>query len=95
LFWQIKITFKTSFDQESENSPFFPSSNFLPHKRAVFAVRGFLIKKIKYTNTRILKFAQVVVDPVALSLISPPLALSTKIEELFGLLTSLPHKNHK
>jgi hypothetical protein len=36
----------------------------------------------------------VVADPVALALISPPLALSTKIEELFGLLTPLPHKKN-
>jgi hypothetical protein len=31
-----------------------------------------------------LKTSQVVADPVALALISPPLALSTKTEELFG-----------
>jgi hypothetical protein len=24
LFWQIKISFKTSFEQESQNSPFLP-----------------------------------------------------------------------
>jgi hypothetical protein len=32
-----------------------------------------------------LKNSQVVVNSVALALISPPLALSTKTEELFGL----------
>jgi hypothetical protein len=62
LFWQIKITFKTSFDQESK------------------------------THTKILKNSQVVADPVALAIISPPLALSTIMEELFGPLTPLPHK---
>jgi hypothetical protein len=34
-------------------------------------------------------------DPFALALISPPLALSTKTGDLFGLLTSLPHQNVK
>jgi hypothetical protein len=38
-----------------------------------------------YTYTKILKNSQVVVNSVALALISPPLALSTKTEELFGL----------
>jgi hypothetical protein len=36
----------------------------------------------------------VVADLVALALISSPLALSTKTEELFGLLTPLPYKNY-
>jgi hypothetical protein len=35
------------------------------------------------------------VDPVALTLISPPLALSTKTEELVSTLTPLPHQNVK
>jgi hypothetical protein len=39
-----------------------------------------------------LKNSQVVADLVALALISAPLALGTKIEELFGLLAPLPHK---
>jgi hypothetical protein len=34
-------------------------------------------------------------DPVALALISPPLALSTKTEEILVPLTPLPHKNVK
>jgi hypothetical protein len=38
-----------------------------------------------------LKNSQVVADSVAFALISPPLALSTKTEELFGPLTPLPH----
>jgi hypothetical protein len=36
-----------------------------------------------------LKNTQVVANPVALALISPPLALSTKAEELFGLLNPI------
>jgi hypothetical protein len=34
-------------------------------------------------------------DPFALTLISPPLALSTKIGDLFGPLTPLPYQNVK
>jgi hypothetical protein len=83
LFWQIKKIFKTSFDQIPKTPPF-PIIKFLPYKRAVFAIRGFR-SKTKYSHTNILKNTQVVVDPVALALISPPLALSTKTEELFAL----------
>jgi hypothetical protein len=59
----------------------FPIIKFLPHKRAVFAIKVFW-SKAKYTYTKSLKNSQVVADPVALALISPPLALSTKTEEL-------------
>jgi hypothetical protein len=38
---------------------------------------------------------KVVADLVALALISPPLALSTKREELFDPLTSSPHKKSR
>jgi hypothetical protein len=80
LFWQIKISFKTSFDHKPEKLPLFTIIKFLPHKRVVFfAIRGFG-QRNKYT--KILKNSQVVVDPVALALISPPLALSPKTEEL-------------
>jgi hypothetical protein len=37
----------------------------------------------------------VVVDPVALALISPPLALSTKTEKLVAFKTSLPHQESR
>jgi hypothetical protein len=42
-----------------------------------------------------LKNSQVAADLVALALISPPLLLSTKTEELFGPLTPLPYTNRK
>jgi hypothetical protein len=49
----------------------------------------------EFLHFKFLKTSQVVVDPVALTLISPPLALSTKIEELSGPLTPLPYTNRK
>jgi hypothetical protein len=61
LFWQIKISFRTSFDPTPKTPPF-PIIKFLPHKRAVFA--------IKYSYT---KSSQVVADLVALALIFIPL----------------------
>jgi hypothetical protein len=79
-FWQIKISFKTSFDQKPETPPF--SHNQISHpKESRFCNKRVLIKT-KYTYTKILKNSQVIADPVALALISPPLALSTKTEEL-------------
>jgi hypothetical protein len=59
--------------------PLFPIIEFLPHKR-----EGFDKKNQVFLHYKFLKNSQVAADPVALALISPPLALSTKTKELFG-----------
>jgi hypothetical protein len=38
LFWQIKISYKTSFDQILKTPPF-PIVKISPHKRAIFAMK--------------------------------------------------------
>jgi hypothetical protein len=81
LFWQIKIHFKTSFDQNQKTPPSSHNQIFSLQESS-FCNKRVLIKETKYTFTRILKNSQVVADPVALALNSPPLALSTKTEEL-------------
>jgi hypothetical protein len=62
----------------------------LPHKRMI--LQSVLIK-YKASNSTFLKFHKWLADPFALALISPPLALSTKMGDLFGPLTPLPHQN--
>ena len=47
------------------------------------------------TLTLLFQNSQVVADPFALALISPPLALSTKTGDPFGPLTPLSHQNFK
>jgi hypothetical protein len=44
------------------------------------------------SNSTIFKILKWLADPVALALISPPLALSTKTESFLALLTPLPHQ---
>jgi hypothetical protein len=84
LFWQIKASFKTSFHQIPKTLPF-PIIKVLPHKRAVFAIKHSYTKNFWKNH----EFTSGWLDPVALALISPPLALSTKTEELFGPLNSI------
>jgi hypothetical protein len=79
-FRQIKISFKTSFDQKPKILPFSHNQISLPLESS-FCNKRVLIRT-KYTYTKILKKSQVIADPVALTLISSPLALSTKTEEL-------------
>jgi riboflavin transporter FmnP len=43
LFWQIKRSFKSKFDQMPKAPPF-SIIKFLPHKIAVFAIKMILIK---------------------------------------------------
>ena len=81
LFWQIKIHFKTSFDQNQKTPPSSHNQIFSPQESS-FCNKRVLIKETKYTFTRILKNSQVVADPVALAWIYPPMALSIKTEEL-------------
>ena len=40
LFWQIERSFKSKFDQMPKTPPF-PIIEILPHKRTMFAIRGF------------------------------------------------------
>jgi hypothetical protein len=59
-----------------QTPPLFPIIIKSPHKRPNFAIRVFL--QIKSSNSIVFKNSQVVADPFALTLISPPLASSTK-----------------
>jgi hypothetical protein len=93
LFWQIKGSFKSKFDQMPK-TPHFSIIEFLPHKRIVFAIRGFW-PNIENLTLNFLKFHKWLADPVALAFISPPLELSTKTGELVGPLIPLPHQNIK
>jgi hypothetical protein len=70
--------------------PLFPIIIKSPHKRPNFAIRVFC--QIKSSNSIVFKNSQVVADPFALALISPPLALSTKTGSFLALLTPLPHQ---
>ena len=92
LFWQIKRSFKSKFDQMPKTPPF-PIIKFLPHKRTIFAITWF------WSNTKnvTLKFwnSQVVGWSSCFGLNFSPFGLSTKIGELFGPLIPLPHTNVK
>jgi hypothetical protein len=71
--------------------PLFPIAKILPHKRSIFAIRGFWAKHKDSNSTIFLEIHKWLADPFALALISPPLALSTKTGDLFGPLTPLPN----
>ena len=85
---------KIRFDQVPKTPPF-SHNQISPPQESDFCNKRVLIKNQVFLHFKFLKNSQVVADPVALALISPPLALSTKIEELLGPLTPLPHKNVK
>jgi hypothetical protein len=51
--------------------------------------------KHQESNSTIFEIHKWLADAVALALISPPLALSTKTGELVGPLTPLPHQSVK
>jgi hypothetical protein len=93
LFWQIERSFKSKFDQMPKTPPF-PIIEILPHKIIIFANKRVLTKHRKF-NSPIFEIHKWFTDTVALALISPPLALSTKIGDLFGPITPLPHQNVK
>jgi hypothetical protein len=75
-------------------TPPFSHNQFSPLKRTFFCNKRVLIKH-KESNSITFEIHKWLADPVALALISPPLALSTKIVELVGPLTPLPHQNVK
>jgi hypothetical protein len=93
LFWQIERSFKCNFDQMAKTPPF-PIIKILPHKRTFFANKRVLTKHRKF-NSPIFEIHKWLANPVALALISPPLALSTKTGDLLGPITPLPHQNVK
>jgi hypothetical protein len=82
LFWQIKIFFKTNFDKKEPETPPFSNNQISPPQESSFCNKRVLIKKPSILPLNYFKNSQVVVDPVALALISPPFALSAKTEEL-------------
>jgi hypothetical protein len=98
LFLQIKFIFlslsqthlfghkerysKSEIEQDPKTPPF-PIIINSPHKRPNFAIRVFW--QTKNSNSTIFKISQVVDDPFALALISPPLALSTKTGSFLAL----------
>jgi hypothetical protein len=75
-------------------TPPFSHNETSPPIRERFCNKRVLIK-YKASNSTFLKFHKWLADPFALALISPSLALSTKMGDLFGPLTSLPHQNVK
>jgi hypothetical protein len=98
LFLQLKIIFlslsQTHMFRHKERysnlkidlvpkTPPFPIIIYSPHRRPNFAIRVF------WTNQKFYLYyfqnSQVVADPFALALISPPLALSTKTGSLLAL----------
>jgi hypothetical protein len=98
LFLQIKLIFLSlsqahlfrhkerysngTIDQVPKTPPF-PIIIKSPHKRPNFAIRVFW--QIKSPNSIVFKNSQVVDDPFALALISPPLASRTKTGSFVAL----------
>jgi hypothetical protein len=82
LFGQVESSSKKK-NSSAKNSPFSYNQNS-PHKRPNFAIRVFF-GQITNSNSTIFKILKWLVDPVALALISPPLALSTKTGSFFAL----------
>jgi hypothetical protein len=75
---------------KSQKLPLFPIIKHSPHKRPNFVCESILTNQKFYST--LFKISQVVVDPFALALFSPPLALSTKTGSFLALLTPLPHQ---
>jgi hypothetical protein len=73
-------------------TPPFSHTQISPPKENSFCNKRVLIKH-KESNSTIFEIHKWLADPVALALISLPLALSTKIGDLFVPLTALPHQN--
>jgi hypothetical protein len=70
-------------DQEPKTPPFSHNQIFSPQETKFCTLR--VLWQIKSSNSTIFKTSQVVADPFALALISPPLALSTKTGSLLAL----------
>jgi hypothetical protein len=78
---------------KSQNSPFSHNQTF-SHKRPNFDSKSYSDKS-KVLLYSFSKVSQVVADPFALALFSPPLASSTKTGSFFALKTPLPHQNRQ
>jgi hypothetical protein len=68
---------------KSQKLPLFPIIKHSPHKRPNFDSKSILTNQKFYSN--LFKISQVVADPFALALFSPPLALSTKMGSVLAL----------
>jgi hypothetical protein len=90
-FGEFRDLSKVNLIKCQKLSPFL-IAKILPHRRPIFAIRGFWTRH-KDSNSTIFEIHKWLADPFALALISPPLALSTKTRDLFGPLTPLPHQN--
>jgi hypothetical protein len=68
---------------KSQKLPLFPITKHSPHKRPNFESKSYFDKsKVLLSFSKI---SQVVADPFALALFSPPLALSTKTGSILAL----------
>jgi hypothetical protein len=76
-----KERYSKSYNDQDLKTPPFPIIINFPPQEAKFCNKS----KIKSSNSTIFKISQVVADPFALALISPPLALSTKTRSLLAL----------
>jgi hypothetical protein len=85
LFWQIKRSFKSKFDQMPKTLPFSHNQISTPQENNFCNIR--VLIKLQESNTKFFEIHKWLVDPVALALISLPLVLSTKTGELFGTKT--------
>jgi hypothetical protein len=69
---------------KSQKLPLFPIVINSPHKKTKICNKS-VLDKSKSSNSTLFEISQVVADPFALALISPPLALSTKMGLLLAL----------
>jgi hypothetical protein len=69
---------------KSQKLPLFPIIKHSPHKRPNFDSKSYFDKS-KVLLYAFSKISQVVADPYALALFSPPLALSTKTRSILAL----------
>jgi hypothetical protein len=82
LFEQIERYPKSEIDQVPKTPPF-PIIKIFPYKRPNFAIRVFWQKQL--SSSSIFKSNKWFADPVALALVSHPLALSTKTRLFLAL----------
>jgi hypothetical protein len=83
LFGHKERYFKSENDQDSKTPPFSHNHRFSPQETK-FCNKS-VLNKSKSSNSTLFEISQVVADPFALALISPPLALSTKTGSFLAL----------
>jgi hypothetical protein len=89
LFGQNERYSKRKNDQVPKTPPFSHNQNS-PPQETKFCNKYF--GQIKSANSIVVKIHKWLADPFALALISPPLALSTKMGSFLAHLTPLPHQ---